>query len=367
MSAILRTSAPKLQTTQAPVDVGQSPPPTLGQTLIATDSTHATWQTSAGSSLSGSGTTGTLPIFTSSSVIGDSAVTQVGDNSLVITGPATVASNTFLRITNGGYNSAIFLDQSAGTNIKIGHIDGGISGSAGDFELSLDANNAIVFGTRGIERMRVEGDGSVGIGPSAFPYGTGVSLLIKGVLQLVDGSQAAGNFLTSDTNGVASWVSGVALDANVVHSTGELDEEINGTKTFKAHGGNVYGVNILSNNQSLNLKELDNGQSAVHISLLNTDDSYQALIGYESLTHKFIVSHFEDTDMELRTNNVTRLTLQSDTNGGGVQVANNLDATGDINTTGVFRKGGSAGASGSFTTVDLKTVTVSGGIITSIV
>jgi hypothetical protein len=43
-----------------------------------------------------------------------------------------------------------------------------------------------------------------------------------------------------------------------------------------------------------------------------------------------------------------------------------IDVTGDINCTGVFRSGGTAGVSGSFTTVDLKTVTVTNGIITSI-
>lgn len=44
-----------------------------------------------------------------------------------------------------------------------------------------------------------------------------------------------------------------------------------------------------------------------------------------------------------------------------------FDVSGDINTSGVYRVGGTAGVSGSFTTVDGKTVTVTSGIITSIV
>lgn len=44
-----------------------------------------------------------------------------------------------------------------------------------------------------------------------------------------------------------------------------------------------------------------------------------------------------------------------------------LDVTGDINASGTYRTGGTPGVSGTFTTTDLKTVTVINGIITSIV
>lgn len=44
-----------------------------------------------------------------------------------------------------------------------------------------------------------------------------------------------------------------------------------------------------------------------------------------------------------------------------------FDVSGDINASGVYRSGGTAGVSGTFTTADAKTVTVAGGIIVSIV
>ena len=44
-----------------------------------------------------------------------------------------------------------------------------------------------------------------------------------------------------------------------------------------------------------------------------------------------------------------------------------LDVDGNINISGVYKVGGTSGVSGSFTTADSKTVTVTGGIITSIV
>jgi len=53
--------------------------------------------------------------------------------------------------------------------------------------------------------------------------------------------------------------------------------------------------------------------------------------------------------------------------GTGGTVNYHLDVVGDINTSTVYRVGGVAGVDGTFTTVDLKTVTVTKGIITSIV
>ena len=59
--------------------------------------------------------------------------------------------------------------------------------------------------------------------------------------------------------------------------------------------------------------------------------------------------------------------LRSDESDSSLTTRVGVFSDNNINATGGFKDDGSGGSNGSFTTVDSKTVTVSGGIITNIV
>ena len=78
-----------------------------------------------------------------------------------------------------------------------------------------------------------------------------------------------------------------------------------------------------------------------------------------------------DTDFRIEGNNDVNLFF-CDAGNDRVGIGMNnpgykLDVTGDVNCSGAYRSGGTTGVTGSFTTVDSKTVTVTKGIITAIV
>jgi len=134
-------------------------------------------------------------------------------------------------MSNGGYASLINTDQSAG----------GIT-----FQTTNVPNTAAGTVVTVPERMRIAGNGNVGIGTVA-PSNT---LHVNGTTRLVDGTQGLGKVLTSNATGVATWQE-VGID-NVVGilSAGGINIPYNAFGTYTYTGSRIilppgrYAVNV---------------------------------------------------------------------------------------------------------------------------
>ena len=69
-----------------------------------------------------------------------------------------------------------------------------------------ELNTDLVFGTNNLTRVRIKNDGNVGIGTDT----PAAKLDVAGTVKISDGSQGAGKVLTSDANGLATWVTPAA-------------------------------------------------------------------------------------------------------------------------------------------------------------
>lgn len=134
-------------------------------------------------------------------------------------------------MSNGGFASLINTDQNLG----------GIT-----FQTTNVANTASGSLVTVPERMRIAGNGNVGIGTTA-PSNT---FHVNGTTRLVDGTQGTGKVLTSNATGVASWQE-VAID-NVVGilSASGINMPYNQLSTYVYTGSRIilppgrYAVNI---------------------------------------------------------------------------------------------------------------------------
>lgn len=153
-----------------------------------------------------------------SDVVVDPAAAAAGDRIFVVGNGSTDAtrSNAMTVLKNGNvglgvnYSPAYPLSFAASTGGKISlyqsgsnHYGMGVQGSLLQF-FTDGSGSDIAFGygssTSFTERMRVKGNGDVGIGVNPTE-----KLHVAGKVRIVDGSQANNNFLSSDANGVATW------------------------------------------------------------------------------------------------------------------------------------------------------------------
>ena len=96
-------------------------------------------------------------------------------------------------------------------------------GVQGTWEANGGTNSGfhIYDNTAGARRMVIDADGNMGVGTSA----PGAKLDIAGTIKIVDGSQGAGKVLTSDANGLASWITPVGTPGKM-ESINNLQAEI---------------------------------------------------------------------------------------------------------------------------------------------
>ena len=209
--------------------------------------------------LSGSGTTGTVPLWNSSTALGDSAITQSGGNvgmgSANPTEPLVVsrnfASSTALTIEN----------TSSGSSKKLFLLNYGINGS-GNYWAGLDSantsslfapnpfilrspNGLIFSGSSTAEHLRITPSGNVGIGTSA-PVG-------KLDVQNTEEYRWAASFSSTVPSGVSNGLT-VAASSTVLdlrnHSGSFLFNVLgdgrvqigtnNGTDTFTVNGSSTF-------------------------------------------------------------------------------------------------------------------------------
>jgi uncharacterized protein (TIGR02145 family) len=121
--------------------------------------------------------------------------------------PTLAYDDGFLRISAGGGTNATaksFIDISGYSTVA-------------------DMNKNIVLGTSGVERVRIDSAGNVGVG-TASP---GAKLEIAGQVKITGGSPSVGKVLTSDAAGLASWTTPVSSQwttsgSNIYYNTGKV-------------------------------------------------------------------------------------------------------------------------------------------------
>lgn len=154
--------------------------------------------------------------------------------------PATLSDN--VGIGTNTPNAPLAFPSAIGHKITLyagvsGNYGFGIAG--GLLKIQTDAAAADIgfgydVGGTLIERMRIKGNGNVGIGTSAPVQ----KLDIAGKIKITDGSQANGRILVSDADGVGTWTNNIAITPAVVG-------------VFASNGatfGNGYGAGITTPN-----------------------------------------------------------------------------------------------------------------------
>ncbi len=141
-----------------------------------------------------------------------------------ITGPLSTIPNSILRIGGASGTAAVGQQALIGFNpnfisgaypIAIGaeYVNGSANEGAADFVVKTSGGGGAVT------RFVVQNAGNVGIGTTT----PGAKLDVAGTVKITDGSQGVGKVLTSDANGLASWLTpSVTSDTNIYNASGTL-------------------------------------------------------------------------------------------------------------------------------------------------
>lgn len=161
-----------------------------------------------------SGTTDYLPIFTSSTTIGDSPVWKDGDD--INFGAAKASINTadgsasFIEggtiITGDPTNSSVNVDGTIGSSILgTGFLT--LNGLYATVLLSGDdAQVKLVSDTNNLLTLSGTGTNAIGVGTDTPSTNLHLVKGSSGAIKIVDGTQGDGKVLTSNANGVGTWV-----------------------------------------------------------------------------------------------------------------------------------------------------------------
>lgn len=212
MSSISRSN--KLNSVQI-----SSTAPSTGQVLTSVDATHADWETPTGGGTP-SGANGSVQFSESSAFASDNS-NLFWDNSAKRLGIGTNAPAYKLDVSDdvafrgGNFN----IIPSSNTEIVLNF---GVSGNApsrivfngGSFNYEIrktDTGSTPLwkFGLTGdsVAAMTIDKFKNIGLGTDAPDS----KLHVVGAIKIVDGSQGNGKILTSDVNGLASWVTSTGI------------------------------------------------------------------------------------------------------------------------------------------------------------
>ena len=168
-----------------------------------------------------------------------------GYNNVAVGNNALIFNTTgYLNTAIGNY--ALGKNTTGYYNISLGVQSGTIISGTGDINTGTGAtnsNSSIFIGyftcpsAASNTNEIVIGHGATGNGSNTVTLGNNfvTRTYLKGSVVIADGTQGNGYILTSDANGVATWIASIyATDSNVVHKTG--NESISGIKTFTNTG-----------------------------------------------------------------------------------------------------------------------------------
>ena len=141
---------------------------TNGQVLTSTGSA-LDWKTlSEISGVDGSGTANYIPKWTDSDTIGNSSIHEAGAGSLQIEGPSAGRFLTLNAPTTGGYITFETADTAFADIGTAKAISGNAAYSTTDLMINTRSGTKnIVFGMNGVEKVRIDNNGKVGIGTAA--------------------------------------------------------------------------------------------------------------------------------------------------------------------------------------------------------
>jgi hypothetical protein len=223
----------------------------------------AAFAMSAAAQITGSGTSGTVPVFTGPSTEGNSPISVSGGN----VGIGTTAPGAAIEVDSPTIHQAIYNDTNSAaggystyeTNgVAFGFIGTGqqlfTGGSATDFGISAVGANNLTFGFSPYQRMTITSSGSVGIGTTtpAYPLDVAGQIHSSGGIVFPDGSVqttatgqtlSANNAITQSNGNVGIGTTGpvFALDVN---SGGNTYGDAIAYHGYSTHSG-IYPVTAL--------------------------------------------------------------------------------------------------------------------------
>lgn len=312
--------------------------PSLGSLALTTDSTERLRINNLGNVGIGTSTPGTTL------TVGSGQISAPA-------GSVGAPSYTFSNDTNTGIYSgyADGLLFAAGGSAKMDISSGSIRGivpfradsstvGAPGFSFFLDADtgmangasNNLLFSTGGVERLRINDLGNIGVGTTS----AAARLSVMGT-----STSAAPLFDVASSTGAS--VLRVTADGLVGIGT------TTPTRNLTVVGSNVTGVPFAIQNT------LSNGFSGVHF--LNSSGTNTGHMGYANistggaLADKFYFGSIAAKDLVLTTNDLVRLTINGSSGNIGLGTTTpteQLSVAGNINLTGSFKANGNAGTSG---------------------
>lgn len=309
---------------------------------------------SGGQTLNGGTASGNdLTLFsTSNATKGTTFFDVASANAIPVSGGANVDPYVFIGQSDAPY---LYVNRNDGST----HIGWGAAYTAGSFTyrnshrfyFDTDFNGSGIKGTY-MEAVPTDPGGQQQFKINTYVDGT-LQFSLSGVAGVImPNGFTAGDLLLSGntlrgTNGSQINFRG---ESNYVRLYGEKNSagDYDVWLTGRAIGGGSTVSNLVGifNDTTVQAYFTPNGGLILNETGANTDSRFEG-----------------DTDP-----NLFYLDASTDRIGIGTATpAYKFDVVGDVNASGVYRSGGTAGVSGTFTTVDLKTVTVTNGIITSIV
>ncbi len=165
----------------------------------------ATDDVSGGGGIGGSGTANYLSKFTAGTTLGNSVVYETGSN----IGIGTTSPSTKLHIVSSS-STPLNIDGTAG--MYVGLYEAGIyrgyygsySGAAPDVDFGTGGGNttgSLHLAIQGSPSATITSAGNMGIGTTA----PGAKLEVAGQIKITGGTPGAGQVLTSDGTGLATW------------------------------------------------------------------------------------------------------------------------------------------------------------------
>ena len=308
--------------------------------------------------------------------IGNSSFDNTGDDSqaswLMLAGQRTIVSrrsdynNPTLELQNNGINTTDILGTASTWNISV-------SGDfAGD---TLDISGHAAFGNSGAIDTDIFGGGVADVTAVFDETKTNFTNPVYGITNNV--RLQAGANTTQDARGSVLQIAA----ADNFNYSGLL---VGGHSIFRHEGTGVVSMGIghagLSDNTTTGILDVGVGSNGeIDNSSTGTINFGVGVRGAISNSSTGIISEAATFLADVPTNmgTITNLygLLIEDHSGIGVTISENLHSSGvaSLNVfegrvdAGTYSVGGVAGATGTFTTVDLKTVTVTSGLIVSIV
>lgn len=210
--------------------------------------------------------------------------TDLKSNKLTVSGLGAGTNQSTLKLTTPGAalaeksNIGFYSTFNSGTADlgprRTADIVSGFSTAAwGNEYLSFNVGSATDANNLTSEKMRIQSNGNVGIGTNN-PL---AKLDVLGNIKIADGTQGAGKILTSDANGLATWVAPTAANSSNIYTT---DGTLSGARTVTMganpltfNGTAPFNVNTKINANYLSLNAQDGNTEGGELFLSGTTNS----------------------------------------------------------------------------------------------